>query len=283
MTVRDSIRSYPLAAFFVLAYAFSWTFWLGAQVAFPPDLPPAERVPAQLLGVVGTFGPLVAAVVVARATGTGSELWGRLLQWRVAPRWYVVTIGLPVVAVAVAYAIYRVLGGPPLDPSRVPSLVAVIATFVFTLVAGGGNEEPGWRGFALPPLQDRFGALGGTLVLAALWAGWHLPAFLDPASTQSLLPPVAWTLGVGATALILTWLFNRTGGSVPVVALYHASFNVAGLVVIAALPAGAVASFYWAGVLVYGTFAVGLLFATRTALGFARRASRDGTATRDVT
>lgn len=267
MTLRSTVGRHPLAAFFLLSYGISWTCWTAARTLYPPTLLPAQRAPAQLLFVLGTFGPFVAAVVVAWATGTASALKARLFRWRVAPRWYLLAVGVPVVAVVLAYAAYRLLGGASVDLSRTPAIRALAATFVFTLVAGGGNEEPGWRGFALPRLQDRFGLLAGTVILAVLWAGWHVPAFLDPASSQSLLPPAAWAVGVLATSLVLTWLFNAAAESVPVVALYHTTFNVAGLWVIVGLPADAVGPFYWTGVAAYCLFAVALAVVTRGGLG----------------
>ncbi len=271
LPLLTAVRRRPTTAFFALAYGFSWTLWLSALALFPPELPPARRAPAQLLLVVGTFGPFVAAVVVAWATETVPELKARLLRWRVAPRWYAVALLLPILAVAVAYGVYRFLGGPPVQPSRTIPASALLVVFAFTLIAGGGNEEPGWRGFALPRLQRRFGPVVGTLVLAVLWAGWHLPAFLDPASSQSALPPLAWALGVAATSLVLTWLFNVAAESVPVVALYHATFNVAGLWVLGGLPVDAIGRFYWIGVAVFGVVAAGLVVATWFHLGFPRR------------
>ena len=278
MTPRESVRRHQLTAFFLLAYGVSWTFWLTARVVFPPDLPVTQRAPAQLLGVAGTFGPFVAAVAVAWATGTGGALRTRLLRWRVAPRWYAVALCLPVVAVATAYGGYRMLGGAPLDPSRALPVTSVPALFVVTLLAGGGNEEPGWRGFALPRLQERFGPLLGTLVLAALWAGWHLPAFFDPSSTQAALPPVAWTLGVVVNSLVLTYLFNATVESVPVAALYHATFNVAGLWVLSGLPVDDVGVVYWMGIGLFTAVAAGLVLVTRGGLGVSRNspAATDG-------
>ena len=265
--VSNVIRKHPLSTFFILAYGFSWSVWIAALVLFPPELPLAQRGPAQLLAILGTFGPFIAAIVVAWATRTWPTLKSRLLRWRIAPQWYAVALGLPIGGVAISYGIYRLLGGPSMNFARALPVSSLLVVSVLTLVAGGGNEEPGWRGFALPRLQDRFGPVSGTLILGVLWAGWHLPAFFDPASSQALLPPLAWALSVVVTSLILTWLFNVATESIPVVALYHTMFNVAGIWVISGLPVEAVSTFYWTGVGVFGVFAVGLVLATRTNLG----------------
>jgi membrane protease YdiL (CAAX protease family) len=104
-------------------------------------------------------------------------------------------------------------------------------------------------------------------VLAALWAGWHLPAFFDPASSQSMLPPAAWLLGVVGISYALTWLFNATR-SVPVAAVFHATFNVAGLWVLSGLPADATGAYYWVGVALFAVLAAALVVSTRAGLRF---------------
>lgn len=281
MSLRSLVSRRPVAAFVVLAYALSWTCWLTAQSLYPSTLPPARRTPGQVLTILGTFGPFVAGVLVARFAGEWRAFRARLFRVRVHPVWYIVALSLPVLSVAVGYGVYRLLGGAPMRPGSTLSASMVAGTFLLTLLAGGGNEEPGWRGLALPHLQGRFGPLAGSLILAAVWAGWHLPAFLDPTSSQSMLPPLAWLGGTVAVTFVLTWLFNATGGSVPLAALFHATFNVAGLAVIVALPPNAVAAFYWTGVGVFLAVTAVLLLATRGTLGAdAERSAADSRRTR---
>ena len=128
--------------------------------------------------VLGAFGPAVAAWIVLRTTGGSVRAWARqILHWRVKPRWYLYALGLPVLLlVAVNGALALV--GKDIDVSllgqRAPSY---LATFAFVALLGGGQEEPGWRGFALPRLQQRLTPLRATLLLAVLWGLWHLPIY----------------------------------------------------------------------------------------------------------
>lgn len=101
------------------------------------------------------------------------------------------------------------------------------------LVGGPLAEEPGWRGFALPRLEQQVGPLLGTLILGALWGLWHLPLFLftpgyNGAGTGFAgigLPFVSFVIGEVALSVIFTWVFNNTGGSLWLSMLLHASVN----------------------------------------------------------
>jgi membrane protease YdiL (CAAX protease family) len=94
---------------------------------------------------------------------------------------------------------------------------------------GSLGEESGWRGFALPRLQRRLGALRATLVLAPLWWLWHLPQFFVIATYRDFRPfgYVAMFLGLTCGAIVLTWLYNRSGGSVLLVVVWHGAYNFA--------------------------------------------------------
>ncbi len=114
-------------------------------------------------------------------------------------------------------------------------LLALPALLVIFLVGGPLAEEPGWRGFALPRLEERFGPLVGTLLLGTLWGLWHLPLFLftpgyNGAGTGLVgisLPFLAFVIGEVALAVIFTWVFNNTHGSLLLTMLLHASANTA--------------------------------------------------------
>ncbi len=165
-------RAFPLVAYFVLAYALSWLILVPAGLGLLPDS-------AAVLAWLAPFGPAAAAFVVTALTGgrpAVGQLLRRLVQWRVGIRWYLlVLLGIPLIELLGAFA---VLGTVPLDDlARNWPLIftGYLPAVLITLVLVGVGEEPGWRGFALPRLQESHGPLVGTAVLSMVWGMWHLP------------------------------------------------------------------------------------------------------------
>jgi membrane protease YdiL (CAAX protease family) len=91
-------------------------------------------------------------------------------------------------------------------------------TFTF-----GFGEETGWRGFALPELQRGRSAFSATMILAGVWALWHLPQFFYVFELS--IAAVGWLISLFAGAIVLTWLYNSSGASILMVAIWHACFN----------------------------------------------------------
>jgi len=104
----------------------------------------------------------------------------------------------------------------------------VPVALVFT-VPNSLGEELGWRGYALPRLQTKYGALAATLILGAFWGVWHVPMWLAwQAVDLSPVPIIIKSAHIIPVAAIFTWLFNRSGGSLLLVCLFHASMAAKG-------------------------------------------------------
>ena len=101
----------------------------------------------------------------------------------------------------------------------------IILTISYTFFFGGGtNEEPGWRGFALPRLQAKFSPLIASLILGIVWGLWHTPIYLP--QSGSILQFIVFLLNTLKITIMLTWLYNRTKGSVLATALLHSIGNL---------------------------------------------------------
>jgi membrane protease YdiL (CAAX protease family) len=97
--------------------------------------------------------------------------------------------------------------------------------FVYVLILGGGQEEPGWRGFALDRLLGRMNGLQASLLLGLVWAAWHIPLFFTRASAQTGLPFLWYVLHTVAVAIIFTWLYRSAARSILLAMLLHAGLN----------------------------------------------------------
>jgi membrane protease YdiL (CAAX protease family) len=89
------------------------------------------------------------------------------------------------------------------------------------------GEEIGWRGYALPRIQTGRSALVASFILGLLWALWHIPSFLMTNSLHQGTPFLSWMVWLFLMTIVLTWLYNSTGGSVLIAWLYHTAMNYA--------------------------------------------------------
>jgi SAM-dependent methyltransferase len=91
------------------------------------------------------------------------------------------------------------------------------------------GEEFGWRGYALPRLQKLYRPLPAALILGVVWAFWHLPYFVVAGNYPSpaALYFIPFAIGIVASSVLISWIYNSTGGSLPATILYHAALNIA--------------------------------------------------------
>jgi len=217
------IRRHPLISFFVLTYVLAWILWL-PLVVLRDTIPATQGLVLVLLG--SNVPSALAIALTAMVFGRGSlrKLLGRLLIWRVDPRWYLVVLA-PAALAGGMVAFNALLDGPAISVG-VPLLAAVI-TLAFSIFPGSAlGEEIGWRGYALPRLQAGRSALSASLILGVVWAFYHLPLFFTGQAFRSPSILVPFVISVIALSVILTWVYNSTGGSLLLVVLIHATANL---------------------------------------------------------
>jgi membrane protease YdiL (CAAX protease family) len=164
---------------------------------------------------IGALGPAAAALIVTRVIGAPVRHWARqIVKWRVSPRYYAYALGLPALLLAIVNIELALAGQDVHLALLLDRLPAYLGTFLLVVTIGGGFEEPGWRGFALPRLQEHHTPVKATLILGLVWGGWHLPLY-----GLGAIGPIAFVF-------FYTWLYNRTG-SVLLCILLHASFTPA--------------------------------------------------------
>jgi membrane protease YdiL (CAAX protease family) len=217
-------------AFYALAYVCSWSIAiplaLQATGVIEPYLPWSAHY-------VTAFAPAIAALIVTWACGRDMDLRPPAMprDRRRTIIWCGVGLGSPLLLFEIARIVATVAG---LDAPSWPSLGMVsflpplgLSAWVLWLVTSGVGEELGWRGFALPRLQETHSAFASSALLTLAWGGWHLPAFFYLPSYAAIGASIVpgFFVGLFAGSVVLTWLFNNAGGIVLAPILWHASFN----------------------------------------------------------
>ena len=230
--MRAFVRRHPIAAFVALAYTLSWAAWI------PLILRDARVVPGgSVTHFPGLLGPAVAAFVIVALT-EGSVGVGRLLRRLVLvskPSLRFLLYSLSPLAFLLLSLVTALVAGLPIPPVRdfglysgLPGLSLPLVLLLVLLFTGYG-EETGWRGFALGPLQERYGPVKGTVILALIWAGWHTPAFWFVEGYRAMNVATllgGFGLGICAGSVVLARILNRTSGSIFAAALWHATYNL---------------------------------------------------------
>lgn len=225
------MRQHPLLFYFLLAYGLSWAYEL---LVFGVLRFPLEWIwPFTLLTLIG---PTMAAFLMTAVTQGRAgivQLLRRFVLWRVGIRWYLfVLLGIPAL-----FLLPALIQPGAFSAFRLPGLsvwttylIAYLATLV---LAGPLMEEGGWRGFAVPRMEQRSGPLVGTLLLGVLSALWYLPLMLLAPSYLGtstdfvgiLISFGGEVIGVTAFTFVYTWVFNNTRGSIGLSMLLHASWD----------------------------------------------------------
>ena len=271
--VAQIIACRPVLAFMLISLG------VGFLAAAVPPMVQSEILPfgLPLHGVVMSLGAGLAAFLVAAALSGRAgvaDLGRRSVRWRVRVRWYLIALlTVPVGATLISLVIYgpRALTAP--SGGWPQALADVAAVFLLQLVLFQLAEETGFTGFLQHHWRDRYHPLKLTLYVALMWAVWHMPdhfAVEGWGLEQLIAAPVVFAIELVSlffARALFVWFYNRTGSSVLLVAIFHASFDAAiNKLYDVVVPGSATASFLiFSGVIVL--FATAVIIATKGQLG----------------
>ncbi|MDQ1532171.1 MAG: protease family protein [Microbacteriaceae bacterium] len=248
--------------FVVLAYVLSWA-WVIPFAAIGATVVSGRGWPTQFPALLG---PLLAAALCARSAGRRGlrELAIRMVRWRIGWRWWLAAVS-PVLALLAILAAQAVSGvalptwSALAGFSGVPVGWGVLGVAATLVLVGGLGEETGWRGYLQPALQRRMGPVAATGIVAAVWAGWHLPQFFVIQTYRdaplAMLP--VFLVGMAGGAVVLTWLYNHTR-SILACAVWHGLYNLAGASAAASAGSGVIAAAVWTFVVLGAVVLLGL-------------------------
>jgi len=231
---RSGIKSVRRWGVFVLMFLIVNVIWLLSTEKFGSFNPGNSVLFASKL-ILAVFVAFVISGMFSSRKGV-SDLLLPLTIWRVKPIWYlIVLLGIPLLIVVAVYLAW-LLDAPfpeqfnfvqpqPWSQLFPGLLLAYIQTMLFQ---GPLNEEPGWRGFALPKLQKTFGSIIASIMIGVIWGFWHAPLYwtgIYSGGIEEMLGRLLWTIPL---AFLFTWVYKHTQGSLLMSILLHTSVNFQG-------------------------------------------------------
>jgi membrane protease YdiL (CAAX protease family) len=223
-TMRAFVTKHQITIFFVLTFVISRFPW---YAGIAPE--------------VMALGPSLAAFIIVIYTGRKRGLIDFLrpfTRWRVSLGLWGIALFGPAVLYLIGLGLYLLLGGqaPPFTMIRYElGLIPLYLIMVVLMPLNGPvGEEFGWRGYALPNLQDKYGPLIASLVIGVIWGVWHLPSLFAPLGVLGALASslgianflIIYVLGTTANSIYMTWLYNKTNASALIAGIvWHASIN----------------------------------------------------------
>jgi membrane protease YdiL (CAAX protease family) len=267
-------KRYPLAVFFIMACVISWAFMVPAFIIseqrgyiLPTSATIGEltrtgfqnrsHVLLAVFGSLSSYGPMIAAIIMAVLEGTLGDWWKRVTKWRVGGRGYRDLFMLFLVIFLPLFLIGLVLGPFPTLRTLAAPLTFILPYALYELLTSG-MEEPGWRGYALPRLEEHYSAKKSSLILGLVWGLWHWPAFIpvyftilkQPGSSaaaaliQAAIQSLAYIFTtILAASFIETWLYNRTKSAFTNL-LLHGGSNAFGGYLLTVLPSPLMGTVY---------------------------------------
>lgn len=209
--ILSFISRHPQITFWGIAWSTSFFAWYMATV-YPSDW-----------WILFLFGSFLGGALVSRVADgkEGFKIYlSRIVRWRVGWKWFLVALTLPLLLRLIALGLNLASGASLPETIPWPPLGDILGEFLVAFFIIALAEEPGFRGFALPKLLEKHTALKASLILGVLHAIWHAPLFILG------MEPIVIVFIIIAGAILNTWLFNRTGGSVLIAMLLHGSLNL---------------------------------------------------------
>ncbi len=265
-SVSAMIKRRPLIAMYIIMFSIAWSVMI-PQALYSQGMRSAP-LPVFFEIFIGWSAGIAAITVSAIVAGRAGvrEIFGRFLIWRVGLKWYLVGGFLLAGIILGGIGLHVLFGGVmPVIPVAGKPLWEIVLTFVLLIVMGFlfNTEETVWRGFAVPRLQTRYGALIATLLIAIPEVSLHLPLFWTRGNPFYETVGVYWFSAFSLAAVVIyVYVFNMTKGSLIIVTLMHASQNAWSNL----LSDNSARPFYFTVVVIW-MIAIALIFITNGRLG----------------
>ncbi|MBM3138136.1 MAG: CPBP family intramembrane metalloprotease [Chloroflexi bacterium] len=233
MEAKNWFKRYPILLFTGLTLVWSFVIWSFLFLYIKPGELMTKAPPVAFLFVIlGGFGPSLSGLFTTLLVYSRQGLKDLLSRFHVSSvgRWWIALLIIP--SVTAITPLLRWIAGFPVD---VGAMMRLLGPGIGLGLIAGLMEEIGWRGFLLPHLLKHYSPAKATLVLGLIWGGiWHGYADYFGLGGRGitsliliiLLGPVLLT----AWSFIITWVFERTQGSLLIAYFMHASLSSSALI-----------------------------------------------------
>jgi uncharacterized protein len=217
------------AKFFGLTFALSWLIWVPLTLSHFGIVFKIPEATSNVIRLIGVLMPAPSALILTRLTGGRDamrNLWSRLFLWRVDGKWWLAAVAGQPALLVLAAVISNLVSDSKVAPEPLVSASAFIVNVIMLLIATLG-EEIGWRGVALPSLQQENSALKSSIILGLLWVAWHIPFWLlldsfDQFGAGYLFLNFLFVLPL---TFYITWFFNHGKQSILLAVALHLTFK----------------------------------------------------------
>jgi uncharacterized protein len=214
--------------FFIITFIWSWTLWAPLVLGSLHIIPVSDKLlkiltlPVIMLGV---FGPLAGALFVLhqeKGRGSSGKYLRSFLDFHLGWKAYIVPIVIFGGSTFIAWILPELSGEKRLS-MLLPSCWIFIPYLLMMILLGGGQEEFGWRAYALPLLENKFGIWVANMILGTIWAFWHIPLWFIKGTSQSYMNFGGFIFLMVGYSFILSWI-RKISGNKPFSGLYAHGF-----------------------------------------------------------
>jgi membrane protease YdiL (CAAX protease family) len=208
--------SFPFQ-FFLITFIWSWVLWIPLALGNLKIIPITDEFLSSLrfpMIALGAFGPLVGALFVLK---TESSHKGYLVKYlrtfldlKLGWKAYVFPLIIFGGSTFIAWFLPELFGEKRL-PMLLPSIWVFFPFILIMIFLGGGQEEFGWRGYALPLLERKFGIWSANIILGTIWACWHLPLWFISGTSQIYMNFGGFILLMIGYSFIFSWILKISG------------------------------------------------------------------------
>ncbi|MFL0249287.1 CPBP family intramembrane glutamic endopeptidase [Clostridium neuense] len=230
--IKGYIKNHEIISFIFLTFLFSWIIW---GILYCSSIDIVNNViyksHMSIFICLGAFAPSSMSIILTgflyKKKGL-KALLTRLTKWRYNLIYYLIAVFYWIASLYISYLICKFFGSKGEITFTNVKTYYILEGFMITLLLGGPlGEEIGWRGFLLPRLQKKLNPFYSSIVLGIIWSCWHLPLFFIAGTDQYGVPFLLFIMTTIINTIIITWIFNRTNGSLIFPILFHTCNNIA--------------------------------------------------------